>query len=442
MRNAEHQDIGHVLLAYDITQQLEAQRELHAARRTAESANVSKTAFLATMSHEIRTPMTAILGYIELLEDAGPRCTCSANAELIGHLRTISRNARHLLSVVDNILDLSKIEAGRLQIAHARCNPAEMLSDLHDLFSSQAARDGIDFSVTAATPLPEFILSDATRLRQILFNLVSNAFKFTATGSIRVSAAYWPAEAPTLRPRFEIEIADTGAGMNSVQLARLFERFSHSSEARQRAQHGSGLGLALSRELARALGGDLVLVETAPGIGTRMRVTLDPGIMSDIATAEVQLPLVPSARKPGPAPEHADNSLAGRRILVVDDGPDNQRLLGYFLRRAGASTYFASNGAEAVEQVQAATPSFDAIVMDIQMPVLDGRDATRKLREHGCDIPILACSAHGCDGERDLCTAAGCDDYMPKPVVRGALVERIVKLLAEHASRKTATHST
>jgi CheY-like chemotaxis protein len=382
------------------------------------------------MSHEIRTPMTAIMGFADLL---------MANLEKPENLdaaSTIRRNGEHLLSLINDILDLSKIEAGKLAVELVSCSPVAIVEDVLSLMRVRATEKGIGLAVEYDGPMPETVASDPTRLRQILVNLVGNAVKFTEVGSVRLISRLVSAD----RPALQFDIVDTGIGMTPEQRERLFRPFSQADTSMARKFGGTGLGLTISKRLAEVLGGDVSIVESTPGVGTRFRLTIDPGPLEGVrmidpgqdlkAAQQVALPALPTAKPASPTP------LKDRRILLAEDGPDNQVLIAYVLRKAGADVTIVENGKLAAEAalraVEAGAP-FDVVLMDMQMPVLDGYEATALLRAEGYRGTIIALTAHAMAGDREKCLQFGCDDYATKPIDRAKLISTIAGHLGDRA---------
>ncbi|MHC5024915.1 MAG: CHASE domain-containing protein, partial [Planctomycetota bacterium] len=375
-----------------------ANEQLAVAMRSAEAANRSKSEFLANMSHEIRTPMTAILGYADLLLAPG-----QADAEQAENaVRTIRRNGEHLLAIINDILDLSKIECGKMQVEEMSVAPWQLVREVAALMRVRAEGKGLSLNVECGFPMPRTIRTDPVRLRQILVNLVGNAVKFTETGGVRILVHVDPPEAP--EPRLRLDVLDTGIGLTDEQQSRLFQSFSQADSSTTRRFGGSGLGLTISRRLAQILGGDIT-VESMSGGGSRFVVSVCTGSLDGVEMLDSEEEAVntletgdatdPSAPAPAAAAA-ADAPLAGR-VLLAEDGPDNQRLIGVFLRRAGLDVDIATNGQEAVEQAVAAlerNAPYDLILMDMQMPVMDGYTATRTLRSSGYTLPIVALTAH------------------------------------------------
>jgi signal transduction histidine kinase/DNA-binding response OmpR family regulator len=398
--------------------QLEHASNLEALMEAAEESNRSKSEFLANMSHEIRTPMTAIQGYADLLME--PDTTESDRLE---YVQTIRRNGEHLLRLINDILDLSKIEAGKMTVEHISCSPASVLVEVASLMRVRALDKALDFDVVYETDIPETIQSDPTRLRQIVVNLVGNAIKFTERGGVRIAVR---CEQPhSANPRLRIEVADTGIGMTDAQIGVLFTAFSQADTSTTRRFGGTGLGLAICRKLAALLGGE-VTVQSTPGHGT--------SFFLDIATGPlVGVPMLSDYSEAGFQAESSPAHTAQRvhaRVLLAEDGRDNQILITTHLRKAGADVTMCENGRLAAHAALAASAGgapFDVILMDMQMPELDGYGATRMLRTQGYTRPIIALTAHAMTGDREKCLAAGCDDYLTKPIDRATLVDAILR---------------
>jgi PAS domain S-box-containing protein len=384
--------------------------ELQAANAAAERAIAAKGAFLANMSHEIRTPMTAILGYAELLSDTSLDGSARASA-----IDTIRRNGEHLLVIINDILDLSKIEAGQMHADVQECAAEDLDRGCVDLLAVRALGKGIGLSCEIDRTLPGTLRTDPTRVRQVLCNLIGNAVKFTERGRVCVRA-YFDADAGLL----VAEIEDTGVGLTDAQASRLFQAFTQADSSTTRRYGGTGLGLTISRRLAQVLGGDVEIVRTAPGKGSLFRATFAAEAVGMTAASRPAASHATSAENGPPA----STALSGR-ILLAEDGQDNQRLIAHVLRRAGAEVEIAENGRIAVERALRAhddgTP-FDLVLMDMQMPELDGYGATAELRRLGFATPIVALTAHAMAEDRPRCLNAGCDDYQSKPVERAVLV--------------------
>jgi len=387
-------------------------RDRDEARRAAQEASRLKSEFLAHTSHEIRTPMTALVGYTELLGD--PDLSPAERAE---GLATVRRNGEHLMTIVNDILDLSKIESGRMTIERMACSPFALVAEVAAVLRPRAAHDGLDVEVGYRSPLPETIETDPTRLRQILLNLVGNAIKFTPRGSVRLEVG------PVEDTRLRFEVIDTGIGLDAEQQARLFTAFSQADASTTRRFGGTGLGLAISKRLAGMLGGDL-RVRSLPGEGSTFTLTIDVGSLAGVRLLDRPPEVRAAAERPEPS---ADERQALRgRILLAEDGLDARRLLARHLRAAGAEVETAENGLVACElalrAAEAGAP-YDLILMDMQMPELDGYAAAARLRAAGYRGPIVALTAHAMEDERARCLGAGCDGFATKPILRRTLIE-------------------
>jgi len=397
----------------------ERTKELERACEAAEAANRAKSLFLANMSHEIRTPMTAILGYLDFL--AEPDTTPEQRAEYVGIIR---RNGEHLLALINDILDLSRIEAGRMSLQLGTCRPLQIVHDVVSLMRVRAEEKGLELSVSIATPVPETITSDAIRLHQILVNLVGNAIKFTDRGRLMLSVCM---RDDSGTPKLCFAVRDTGPGIPESEHERIFEAFVQAENSYSRRYGGTGLGLTISRKLARLLGGDII-VESTPGEGSTFTLWIDPGPLEGVRMVKEFCPVANAELSAESKPE---TKLQGR-VLLAEDGFDNQRLISFVLRRAGFDVAVATNGEEAIQSYEEAHrigEPFGCILMDMQMPVMDGYTAVRKLRTQGCTTPIIALTAHAMVGDREACLQAGCDDYLSKPIDRKVLVETVARYL-------------
>lgn len=395
----------------------------------AEMASYAKSEFLANMSHEIRTPLTAILGYTDVLRDE--LAVAVGSARQLDAVDTIRRAGEHLLTVINDILDLSKIEAGRMVIEEIDTSLPALLREVDGLMQERVAAKGVTLRTTLVTPVPERICTDPTRLRQILMNIVGNAVKFTEVGSVAVEVRAVPAADEFSGNRLEIAVTDTGAGMTKRQAEGLFQPFTQADASVTRRHGGTGLGLTICRRLAALMDGDVRLHRTRPGVGTTFVVDL-PLVTAASSALVHSLQHAGEPTVPRVAPNVAV-TLRGR-ILLAEDGPDNQRLISHHLRKAGAEVVIAENGAIALEHVLAAigdgTP-FDLLVTDMQMPEMDGYTLARTLRARGVRIPIVALTAHAMAEDRGKCLAAGCDDYASKPIDRAALIGTCAHWLAQ-----------
>ena len=511
VKDAAGRTTGYLFIARDVTRELNALKELQDAKRIAEEANETKSQFVANISHEIRTPMTAILGYADLLEDEdldpGSR---------LEHVRTIRRNGDHLLAIINDILDMERINSGKLPIEIADTPMPELVREVVDLMRVRANAKGLSIEVRAESGVPRRMRTDAMRVRQILVNLVGNAIKFTEEGGIVLT--FLEREGAGGRSLC-IQVADTGIGIRAEQLDRLFEPFTQADSTSTRRHGGSGLGLAISRRLARLLGGDLEC-RSIPGDGSIFTLKLplegasqtfaprtlefapssqdsrerplntsadqplrslegaaalpaqesperlerparperresptpiagEPkpashprrrgleALLDDLIeeeTTDVHSPRIDTrseAAEPAPVPlrlpatpARASAELQGCRVLLVEDAPDTRRLLSLHLSRAGADVISCEDGQQAVDRLarEGMDRACEIVLMDMQMPGLDGYEATRQLRALGFRRPIVALTAHASTTDREKCLACGCDDYASKPIDAKALV--------------------
>ncbi len=388
------------------------------ATEAAQAANRVKSEFLANMSHEIRTPMTAILGFADSLVDESlpPQERREAVA-------TIRRNGEHLLKIINDILDLSKIESGKLVVDLVDCPTCSILAEVQSFMTPKAASKQLALDIEFLTPIPERIRTDPIRLRQILLNLVGNSLKFTESGSVRLVLRHVSEPVSAL----QLDIVDTGIGMTPEEAASIFSAFQQADASTTRRFGGTGLGLTISKRLANLLGGDVVLLETGPGLGTRFRATIPTGPLDGVTMLTNPRDAV-GVQTHLPEPLPATCLPLRGRILLAEDGADNQRLIALIVRKAGAELTIVENGKLAVDRIVTAADAgkpFALVLMDMQMPVMDGYAATRALREAGCSLPIIALTAHAMQGEREKCLTAGCDEYVTKPIQRAELIETI-----------------
>ncbi len=394
----------------------ESQDELRNQKGAAESANRAKSRFLANMSHEIRTPMTAIMGYADMLLEPDHTEEERREAPLV-----IRRSARHLLELINDILDISKIEVDKMTVERIATDIPQIVTEVASLVRPSAIAKGLNLELTFGDSVPRIIPSDPVRVRQVLMNLVGNALKFTQRGEIRLHVS---TEVKDNACIVVFEVIDTGIGMSDEQMQRIFQPFTQADESTTRRFGGTGLGLTISKRLADLLGGNLT-VTSRPGVGSNFRFTIDGGSTEGLEMlhgySEALL-----AESSGPA-NHARIFLQGR-ILLAEDGPDNQRLISGHLRKSGAEVIVAENGRIAV--ALATTQRFDLILMDMQMPEMDGYTATKELRDFGYTRPIVALTAHAMAEDREKCIAAGCDDYLTKPIEKNTLLLAVSNYLA------------
>ncbi|HEV8377572.1 MAG TPA: ATP-binding protein [Tepidisphaeraceae bacterium] len=397
-----------------------AEAQVLAAKDAAEAANRAKSAFLANMSHEIRTPMGAILGYADrMLEpDQQP-------SDRLDCLNTIRRNGEHLLTLINDILDLSKIEAGEMVLEKIACSPARIISDVVSIMRVKAGEKGLKLEVKVDGAIPDRIFSDPTRLRQIIINLVSNAIKFTEAGWVRVGAKLLDPP-DSANPRMRFEVIDSGIGMKAEQMSRLFRPFTQADTSTTRRFGGTGLGLSICKHFAQMLGGELT-VDSMLGRGSCFVLTLPTGDLSGVAMIDHCAEAIQSEATAA----QSKYRLHGR-ILFVDDGPENRDLLSYYLEQAGAEVTQAENGVigvnKALDALAKGAP-FDVIFMDMQMPEMDGYSAATKLRGKGYTGPIVALTAHAMATDREKCLMSGCTEYLSKPARKPQLLEMAARFV-------------
>ena len=408
---------------------LNMMQDMQIARQQAEIAARSKGKFLANMSHEIRTPMTAILGYADLMTNPS-----QSSDERENCIQTIRRNGKHLLTIINDILDLSKIDAGMMTVERISISPGPIVAEILSLMRPRALEQRLQLNARYTSAIPLTIHSDPTRLRQILLNLIGNALKFTKSGSVTldISLSNPDGDEPA---KLVFKVIDTGIGMTPVQREQLFEAFSQADNSVTRKFGGTGLGLTISKRLSQMLGGDIsvtselgqgstfvVEIETGPLVGPMTYECPDEAMIEPVESTN------PTTLKPG------------SRILLAEDGLDNQRLISFILKKADAEVTVVENGQLAFDAAIAADKAnqpYDVILMDMQMPVLDGYNATRQLRQQGYCRPIIALTAHAMRGDRDKCIDAGCDDYTTKPINKVALLTMIQKHIDRFASTDT-----
>lgn len=385
--------------------------ELQQATREAENANRSKSFFLANMSHEIRTPLTSILGYSHLMHEHD-----KLDDELREDLDNIISSSEHLQQIVNDILDVSKIEAGQLTIEKALTSPSSIAHDVRKFATPLIRNNEITFSLDLRYPLPRSFHTDSVRLKQILFNLCGNAIKFTPKGNIRLELSFEKSNR-----LLEYKIIDTGIGLDAEESRLLFKPFSQADISTTRKYGGSGLGLYISQQLARKLNGEII-IDSKKGKGSTftLRLHLDPADVRELTQEEEVLQAASSNH------EHI-NRLQGR-ILLAEDNKVNQLLVSKYLRKAGLSVDVVENGQLAIEFAQKNT--YDLILMDVQMPIMGGIEATQFLRKNGFTVPIIFLSANTSREDIQLSYDAGCNDYLTKPINNTRFYQVLDKFLA------------
>lgn len=394
----------------------------------AQDADRAKTEFLTNVSHELRTPMTAIIGFAErLLEDGD---LAGASKDSPDAVLTIHRNGRHLLSIIDDLLDLAKIEAGMVDVEQAPFSPRRLVEDVVATLKASAAAKGLRLEAKFDAELPAAIVSDPCRLRQILVNLTGNAIKFTRTGGVSIAVGI--RRSTEEGPKLTIRVIDSGVGIPGERMPTLFYRFSTGAASQSQRHRGAGLGLAISNRLATLLGGSLA-VRSRPNVGSTFTLTL-PAIPAVSPEDEGPGCGLQETQAAGLEFKHA---LQGCRILYAENDADNQRLIVDVLKTIGAAEVaVADNGLRVVERLTAdgnadgrlADPSpFDVVVLGMQMPELGGYEAVAILRAKGFAGPIVALTSHAMAGDREKCLLAGCDDYLAKPVDRQRLAKTILR---------------
>jgi len=402
--------------------------DLEIARDQALLANQAKSAFIANMSHEMRTPLTAIIGFGDFILDDSFTMEDRKNAA-----QTVSRNGHHLLTIINDILDMSKMEAGKLEVEKIPMSPFHLIADVASLINMQARDKDLQLEVRYEYPLPSLIISDATRLKQILLNLCANAVKFTTEGSVQIGIG-----CNADKQQMEFRVMDTGIGLSASAQQNLFGAFNQADSSTTRKFGGTGLGLFISKRLAQLLGGD-IQVESEEGIGSTFTVTIDSGPLDDV-------PFILNEAAAGqieeaPTIQHAKPNLQGK-VLLAEDTLDNQRLISMYLRRAGITDItIVENGKLAVEHALATI--YDLILMDMQMPVMGGLEAVTRLREAGYAQPIYALTANAMKEDQESYLAAGCTGFLSKPIDQqkfcAVLTERLTKKVEIESAENVAT---
>lgn len=380
-------------------------------RQNAEHASETKNLFLANMSHEIRTPLNAILGFSEILAD-----TDLSSKERSHYAAIIKRTGSSLTSIINDILDVTKVEAEQLNIVMKTFSLDQLLADLYAMLRLRCEEKGVDLIFTKKNSFTDVIQSDPVRLRQILTNIIGNSIKFTDRGSVRV-------EYEVRNAQLIFSVKDSGTGISSVQMRRLFRPFSQGDNSIRKKYGGTGLGLMIAQKLAQLLGGDVKLEKSQIGLGSHFSIS--------IAYVPMQS-AQPESIKTSAETQPSTPTLQGKNILVVEDSLDNQLLAELYLSRSGASVEFANNGAEGVEKIK--RQKYDAVLMDIQMPVMDGYTATKEVRQLGIQTPIIALTGYAMKEDQQRCIEAGCNDYLAKPFDRQSLIKCINRVTTSDAA--------
>lgn len=421
-----------VVCSFEDVTTLETQKvELATSKANAEAANRAKSEFLANMSHEIRTPMNAILGFTEVLR----RGMYDSAEQQIEYIETIRSSGQHLLRLLNDILDLSKVEAGKLEVEHIACSPLELLVDVVNVLNVRAEERGIYLKLEVPNGLPDQIETDPGRVRQIVTNLIGNAIKFTERGGVTV-VAHMRLDG---KPRLEIDVTDTGVGIPLSAIDKIFKPFTQADGSVTRKFGGTGLGLTISRQFAQALGGNITVTSTV-GVGSTFKITIAmTSLASDFKTVRLE-EFLSQRRSRRAIVQGQRYEFPPCRILLVDDTEANRQLIQLFLKRNDLVVETATNGQEAVDAANASV--FDVILMDMQMPVMDGYAATKILRDQGYVRPIVALTAGAMKGDEEKCRAAGCSGFLTKPVDLDELLAYLAELVGGVGVTETSATST
>ncbi|MFC3116992.1 response regulator [Cellvibrio fontiphilus] len=394
-------------------------------RLKAEAENRSKSEFLAHLSHELRTPLSAILGFTELLLNK------TTDAENAAHLRIVHRNGKHLLGLLNDILDLSKIEAGKLELEKQPVSFAAFLTDIYFLMQAAAIDKNLQLRIEAPEPLPITVNTDPLRLRQILLNLMGNAIKFTNQGEVLLTID-WHVEDAKRKIRFSVK--DSGIGICEETLKVIFEPFVQSKNAQVHPRSGTGLGLTISKQLVERLGGQ-IQVRSQMGEGSEFSFTMAVDEFDGADTALLSFNMEQASEQNVEVPRFSG------RVLVADDLRDIRMLIGYFVQLTGAEVMYASNGADVVRTLNTEKSlgrKLDLVLMDIHMPVMDGHQAAQQLRREGFSLPLVALTAAHMKGDMDRCFDSGFTAYLGKPLDQARLYNCLSRFLPSHADTESA----
>lgn len=431
------QAVGWIVTAMDIHDRRAIEKSLIEARDAADAANQAKSQFLANMSHEIRTPLGAILGFTEILNRSDMSEEDRANT-----ISVIQRNGNALLKIIDEILDLSKVEAGRIEIEAIRIDLNQLLYDVTELHKNKAESKGLKFNVALKSALPRYIYTDPTRLRQLLNNLIGNSVKFTEKGAVDVEI-HWKTEPEGHRQdgdldrgNLKIAVKDTGIGIAKEKANTLFQPFTQVDGSTSRRFGGTGLGLALSRKLAQVMGGNVWIEKSTPGFGSTFSFAIS---VSTDEKVEMLSRLLPHDEANSEKQNFPADYLEGMKILLAEDSEDNQRLISHFLGKVGADVEIANDGRQALEKI--ANARYDLVLLDIQMPEMDGYQAISVLRDRGYKGGVVAITAHALKEDREQCLRLGFDDHISKPIQRARLIREAKRFFQLQQSTKSHSSS-
>lgn len=409
----------------DITDYKALEARLTETAASADEANKAKSAFLASISHEIRTPLNVILGFADLALDKA-----DLSADTKGYISSIRRNAEQLSEFLGEVLDMSKIEASRLEIEEIRFPLIPMVSEVVSFLDLHAREKNLNLSFEKNGPLPKMVKTDPTRLRQILINVISNAIKFTERGFVKLSVRMKSTPKPGTPIQLEFTVCDSGIGVSPERQEKLFTPFSQAEASTTRRFGGTGLGLHLSKQLAQALGGDLTLTSSQPGSGSTFTFVLGAGTFEGELVEEGRAVTNPPILSTF---DRADDRevFEGKKILLIEDSEDNQTLIKHYLTAVGLQVEVANNGFDGLAKVEKG--DYDLIVLDIQMPGMDGHQVAKSLRDHGFSRPIIALTAHAFKEDRDKAFRHGFNEYLTKPINRVVLLKTLSQRLGSSA---------